>query len=110
MMIVRLDDGEACIGRPDEMLVRLRMFMSLEGIDDRCIDGFVRYASETMEGCNLTKAPTASATWTLNRETAVMNLQMYYRDTVCNVCKHVDFGELEDVGNPFEFIWAERTQ
>lgn len=109
-MIVQLSGGEVCIGRLEEMLVALRIFMSLEGIDDRCIDGFVRYVSETMEGCNPTKALTASATWTLNRETAVMNLQMYYRDTVCNVCKHVDFGELEDVGSPFEFAWVERTQ
>lgn len=110
MMVVNFDGGDVYIGRPEEILVRLRMFMSLEGIDDRCIDGFVREASKTMEGYDHTKTPTASATWTLDRETAVMNLHLCYRDAVCNVHQHVDFGELEDAGCPFEFIWTERTQ
>lgn len=110
MTVFNVDGGDVYVGRPEEILVKLRMFMSLEGIDDRCIDGFVREASKTMEGYDPKKLFTASATWTLDREVAAMNLHVCYRDAVCNVRRHVDFGELEDVGCPFEFIWAERTQ
>ena len=110
MMVVNFDGGDVYIGRPDEMLVELRMFMSLEGIDAHCADGFVREASKTMEGYDSTKAPNATATWSLDRDTAVMGLLLYYGDAVCNVHRHVNFGELEDVGSPFEFIWTERTQ
>lgn len=110
MTVVNFDGGYVYIGRPEEMIVKLRMFMSLEGIDAHCVDGFVREASKAMEGCNSTKASDVAATWALDRKTAVMGLLLYYGDAVCNVYRHVDFGELEDVGNPVEFIWTERTQ
>lgn len=104
MTVINSNGGDVYIGRPEKILVKLRMFMSLEGIDGHCIDDLVREASKAMEGYNSTKASDVAATWALDRETATMGLLLYYGAAVCNVYRHVDFEELEDVGSPFEFI------